>query len=56
MKEKRSNVCAFVNGHRTVSTKFFVLRVVLQRHVWLEEAIQQFFLLVLGSYAAQSSC
>jgi hypothetical protein len=31
------------------------LRVVLQRHIWLEEAIQQFFLLVLRSYAAQSS-
>jgi hypothetical protein len=32
------------------------LRIVLQRHVRLEKPIDQFFLLVLSVYAAQSSC
>src|SRR4029077_15829312 len=56
VNEKRSDVCAFVDGCRTVSTKFLVLRIILQRHVRLEKPIDQLFLLVLGAYAAQSSC
>ena len=56
MNEKGSDVCAFVDGRRTVSAKFLVLRIVLQRHVRLEKPIEQFFLLVLSAYAAQRSC
>ena len=56
MKEKRPDVCAFVDGHRTVSAKFLVLRIVLQRHIRLEKPIDQFLLLILSVYAAQSSC
>jgi hypothetical protein len=53
---KRPDVRVFVDGRRTVSAKFLILRIVLQRHVRLEEPIEQFFLLVLSAYAAQSSC
>jgi hypothetical protein len=56
VNEKGSDVCAFVDGHQTVSAKFLVLRIVLEGHVRLEEPIQQLLLLVLGMYAAQSSC
>ena len=55
MNEERPDVCAFIDGRRTVSSKFLVLRIVLQRHVRLEKPIEQFFLLVLSAYAAQSS-
>ena len=56
MNEKRADVCAFIDGRRTVRNKFLVLRVVLQRHVRLEKPIDQLFFLVLGVYPAQSSC
>jgi hypothetical protein len=52
---KRPDACTFVDGHRAVPGKFLVLRIVLQRHVRLEKPIEQFFLLVLSAYAAQSS-
>ena len=55
MNEKGPDVCAFVDGHQTVPNKLLVLRIVLQGHVGLEKPIHQFFLLVLSSYAAQSS-
>ena len=55
MNKKRPHVCSFVDGHRTVSNELLVLCVVLQRHVGLEKAVDQFLLLVLGVYAAQTS-
>jgi hypothetical protein len=54
--KKSSNVCAFVDGRRTVPNKLLMLRIILQRHVRLKKTIDQFFLLVLGMYAAQTSC
>ena len=51
-----SDVCAFIDGHRTVPDKLLVLRIVLERHVRLEKPVDQFFLLILSVYAAQSSC
>jgi hypothetical protein len=54
MNEKRPHVCAFIGGNRTVPNKLLVLRIVLQGHVGFEKPIDQFFLLVLSSYAAQS--
>jgi hypothetical protein len=56
VNEKRSDVCAFVDGYRTISAKFLVLRIILQTHVRLEKPIEQFFLLVLSVYTAQASC
>ena len=53
---KRSDACTFVDGHRTVPNKFLVLRIILQRHVRLEKAIEQFFLLVLSAGTTKSSC
>ena len=42
---KGSDICTFIDGRRTVSGKFLVLRIVLQRHVRLDKPIDQFFLL-----------
>jgi hypothetical protein len=52
---KRLDVCAFIHGRRTVSDKFLVLRIILQRHVRLEKPIDQFFLLVLSACRAENS-
>jgi hypothetical protein len=55
VNEKRPNVCAFIDGHRTVSDKFLVLRIVLKGHVRLKESIDEFFLLVLSACGTENS-
>jgi hypothetical protein len=55
VEKEGSDICAFIHGCGAVPNKFLVLRVVLQRHVRLEKPIDQFFLLILGMYAAQTS-
>jgi hypothetical protein len=55
VNEKRPNVCAFIDGHRTVSDKFLVLRIVLKGHVGLEKSIDEFFLLVLSACGTENS-
>jgi hypothetical protein len=39
VNEKGSDICTFIDGRRTISAKFLVLRIVLQRHVRLEKPI-----------------
>jgi hypothetical protein len=55
VNEKRPDVCALIDGRRTVTGKFLVLRVVLQGHIWFEKPIDQFLLLVLGACGAENS-
>jgi len=55
MNEERPDVCTFIDGRRTVSDKFLVLRIILQRHVRLEKPIDQFFLLVLSACGTENS-
>ena len=49
---ERSDVCPFI-CRSPVGDKFLILRLILQAHIGLEQAIHQLFLLILGKCAGE---